>query len=68
MNPGWIGLNRPMPFSLASKTALVTGAGSGIGQAIALTFARAGAFVWAADVNEEAARATVALLTPVFSQ
>lgn len=68
MNPGGIGLNRTMPFSLASKTALVTGAGSGIGQAIALTFARAGAFVWAADVNEEAARTTVALIREAGGQ
>jgi NAD(P)-dependent dehydrogenase (short-subunit alcohol dehydrogenase family) len=36
-------------FSLASKTALVTGAGSGIGRAIAGLFARQGAFVWVVD-------------------
>lgn len=48
-----------MPFSLESKSALVTGAGSGIGQAIALRFARAGAHVWAADVNLPAAHGTV---------
>jgi NAD(P)-dependent dehydrogenase (short-subunit alcohol dehydrogenase family) len=48
-----------MPFSLESKSALVTGAGSGIGQAIALRFARAGAHVWAADVNLPAAQGTV---------
>jgi 3-oxoacyl-[acyl-carrier protein] reductase len=36
-------------FSLQNKTALVTGAGSGIGAAIATTFARAGAQVWVVD-------------------
>ena len=50
-----------MPFSLESKSALVTGAGSGIGQAISLRFARAGAHVWAADVNLPAAQGTVEL-------
>ena len=39
-------------FSLQNKNALVTGAASGIGAAIAETFARAGARVWLADRNE----------------
>lgn len=51
-----------MSFSLQSKTALVTGAGSGIGQAIARRFARAGAHVWVADVNLPAAEATSTLV------
>ena len=36
-------------FKLNQKTALVTGAGSGIGEAIALTLAGAGASVWVVD-------------------
>jgi 2-keto-3-deoxy-L-fuconate dehydrogenase len=39
-------------FSLKNKTALVTGAASGIGVAIAETFIQAGASVWIADRNE----------------
>jgi NAD(P)-dependent dehydrogenase (short-subunit alcohol dehydrogenase family) len=42
---------------LAGKTALVTGAGSGIGRAIALLFAAEGARVMAADINEASAQA-----------
>jgi len=36
-------------FSLENKITLITGAGSGIGAAIAETFARAGAFVFVTD-------------------
>ncbi len=44
-------------FSLKNKTALVTGAASGIGAALAETFAQAGANVWIADRNEADGRA-----------
>src|SRR5688500_13241108 len=45
-------------FDLTNKIALVTGAGSGIGAAIAVTFAAAGARVYVTDRTEAAARAT----------
>ena len=44
-------------FSLENKITLVTGAGSGIGAAIAGTFARAGAFVFLTDRDEKSGRA-----------
>jgi NAD(P)-dependent dehydrogenase (short-subunit alcohol dehydrogenase family) len=44
-------------FSLKNKTALVTGAASGIGAALAETFAQAGALVWVVDRNEAAGEA-----------
>jgi 2-keto-3-deoxy-L-fuconate dehydrogenase len=46
-------------FSLAGKLALVTGAGSGIGAAIAETFARAGAELIVTDRDVATAQATV---------
>jgi NAD(P)-dependent dehydrogenase (short-subunit alcohol dehydrogenase family) len=45
---------------LAGKTALVTGAGSGIGKAISVVFAREGAKVMTSDINEETAAAVAA--------
>lgn len=50
-------------FDLSRKIALVTGAGSGIGAAIASTFARAGAHVFVTDLNEATAAATADRLT-----
>jgi NAD(P)-dependent dehydrogenase (short-subunit alcohol dehydrogenase family) len=47
-------------FSLANKIALVTGAASGIGAAIAETFARAGAYVFVTDRDEAGGAETVA--------
>jgi NAD(P)-dependent dehydrogenase (short-subunit alcohol dehydrogenase family) len=44
----------------SGKTALVTGAASGMGRAIALSFARAGADVLVADVDVEGGHATAA--------
>jgi len=46
-------------FRLEGKTCLVTGAASGIGAAIAETFARAGAFVYVTDRDEKGGHQTV---------
>lgn len=47
---------------LESKTSLVTGAGSGIGQAMAILFAKQGAPVWVIHRDEIAGRTTVATI------
>jgi len=47
---------------LEGKTALVTGAGSGIGKAIATIYAREGAKVMASDINEESAKQVAATI------
>ncbi len=48
-----------MSKRLEGKTALITGAGSGIGRAIATVFAREGSRVAVADINGDAAKKTV---------
>lgn len=50
-------------FSLKNKTAVITGGGSGIGKAIAILFAKQGAYVHILELNEEAAAETVKKIT-----
>jgi NAD(P)-dependent dehydrogenase (short-subunit alcohol dehydrogenase family) len=47
---------------LENRTGIVTGAGQGIGRAIAMSYAREGAQVVVADFNEEMGRETVRLI------
>jgi len=51
-----------MAGTMTGKAALVTGAGMGIGRAIALAFAREGAGVVVADINANAGKETVELI------
>jgi 2-keto-3-deoxy-L-fuconate dehydrogenase len=55
-------------FRLDGKTALVTGGGSGIGQAIAELFARQGARVVVVDLNEAAAQETTGRIAAAGGQ
>ncbi len=51
-----------MDFELARQVILITGAGSGIGQAIALAFAKEGAQILVNDLDEEHCGETIAML------
>ncbi|MBI2326798.1 glucose 1-dehydrogenase [Candidatus Curtissbacteria bacterium] len=55
-------------FSLKDKSAVVTGASSGIGRAIVQLFAERGASVLVADINEVGGRETVDLITEAGGQ
>jgi len=52
---------------LKDKVAIITGAASGLGRATALTFAREGAKIVVADVNEEAGKKVVAEILQIGS-
>lgn len=53
----------PSLFDLSDRTAVVVGAGSGLGQASAIGLADAGAHVVVADLNLEGAEETVRIIT-----
>ena len=53
-------------FDLSGQTAFVTGAATGIGEAIARRLARAGAMVAIADINEEGAGAVARTIENAF--
>lgn len=57
-----LGLLEGAPLSLEGKTALITGAGSGMGQATAILFAKQGCKVGLCDINEEGIKETAHII------
>ena len=55
-------------MKLRDKTAIITGAGGGMGRATALLFAREGARIAVVDANEKTAQETAALVTEAGGQ
>ena len=53
------------PFDLTGKSAIVTGAGMGIGFGIAARFREAGANVFVADIDADAATSAVTRLNAI---
>ena len=53
---------------LANKTAIITGVGAGIGEAIAIRFAEEGARLVLNDISEPAAQATLRKITDLGAQ
>ena len=53
---------------LANKTAIITGVGAGIGEAIAMRFAEEGARLVLNDISEPAAQATLSKITALNAQ
>ena len=56
-------MNSAASGRLSGKTAVITGGAAGIGRASSLMFAKEGARVVIIDINEEAARETVEMIT-----
>jgi len=53
---------KSIPLSLAGRTAIVTGAASGIGRAITVSYVQAGAQVVAVDIDEAGVHATAEMI------